>query len=51
MEVSIPEDEEFERLLKDALKKPMKWYEERAERAVRGSLNVSRRTARTSRKG
>jgi hypothetical protein len=46
LEVSIPADEEFERLLKDALKRPMKWYEERVERAIRGSGNVRRRPSR-----
>jgi hypothetical protein len=51
LEVSIPQDEEFERLLKDALKKPMKWHEDRAERAVRGSGNVKRRPAHVAHKG
>ena len=50
LEVNVPKDEEFERLLKDALEKPMKWYEERAERAIRGSGNVKRRPASATHK-
>jgi hypothetical protein len=50
MEISLSEDEEIQQLLKDMLKKPMKWHEERAERAVRaaiaarGGANIKRRS-------
>jgi hypothetical protein len=51
LQVSIPEDEEFERILKEALSKPVEWYLTRAERALRGKGRVKRRTSRFSRKG
>jgi len=50
MQVSIPQDEEFKRLLREALDKPMEWYMERVERAVKGRRGVKGRTARVSRK-
>ena len=54
MEISLSEDEEFQKMVKDMLKKPMKWHEERAERAVRaaiaarGGVNVKRRSSRAT---
>jgi len=45
------EDEEFRRELKRVLKKPMKWYLERADRAVRGAVRGRQRTVRLHRKG
>jgi len=48
LEVDISADEEFERLLKDALKRPMKWYEERVERAIRGRECQAKNFARCS---
>lgn len=51
LELNLPEDEEFERMLKETLKKPMSWYEERADRAVRFAVYGKRRATRVPRKG
>lgn len=48
LQVSIPEDEEFKKLLDEALDKPDEWYEERVERAVRGAIKRAKRTTRRS---
>ena len=48
LQVSIPQDEEFQRLLTRILAKPDEWYMERVDRAVKASLE--RKTVRVSRK-
>jgi len=45
------EDEEFRRQLRRVLKKPMRWYPERADRLVRGATRGRQRTVRLHRKG
>jgi hypothetical protein len=50
MSVTIPDDEEFRKELKEALAKPDEWYDERVERAVRGALGVKRRAHRVPKK-
>jgi hypothetical protein len=35
-EVTIPQDEEFKKLLREMLAKPAKWHEERARISVEG---------------
>jgi hypothetical protein len=56
MEVSIPQDEEFKKLLREALEKPDEWYMEKVERAVKGrgtakgKRSVKQRTVRVPRK-
>jgi hypothetical protein len=46
LQVSLPQDQEFKKLLRAALAKPDSWYEERVVRAVRGARDVKRRALR-----
>jgi hypothetical protein len=49
MDANMPEDEEFRKLLRETLEQPMEWYDERAERAVKGAI-AQRRAVRLPRK-
>jgi hypothetical protein len=50
LQVSVPQDEEFKKMLRDILEKPNEWYDERVERAVKGAIVARRRPVRVPRK-
>jgi hypothetical protein len=49
MQVAIPEDEEFRKLLRETLDRPMEWYDVRVERAVKGKRGTKGGALRGSR--
>lgn len=49
--VEVPDDEEFEKELREVLAKPDSWHLERVDRAVRGAGRADRRHRRVPAKG